>query len=517
MRCEEVVKIIEVLRLWELGLSQRQIADSVNCGKSTVGELQKRCKSLGIDYEKASEIAKGSYDKLQDIIYPSLVARNIKDEPDWKAIHDRLMTRPRLKLSYIWEEEYSKSTTDPMSYSQFCRRYSDWLWETGKKVVMPMERMPGYELCVDWAGDKLEKCVIDTGSGELLDAHIFVATLGDSGYPYAEGFPDEKQESWIMANIHALEWIAGVPAIIKPDNCKTGITKPNYYDPIINKAYLEFSQYYNVAIVPARVRRPKDKSVTEGSIGWLEIWLLEWLYGKRFDSFEELNVVIKERVLYLANRPFQKRAGSRAEVYNTVDKPALRPLPANRLEPADYVKRKVPDNYHVEYDKFYYSVPYILYGKDVLMRVTYTTVEVTDVNNCRVALHQRRWTGYRYVTDEAHMPERHRKQREADRRDGDSYRKWASNIGQNTADAIDMLLRSKHVEQVSYRSCMGILHMTYKYGREALEEACRDAVKAGDVRYMAIKYRIENPPAGKSVEELPLPKHDNLRDPSEFH
>ncbi|MDR0499392.1 MAG: IS21 family transposase [Holophagales bacterium] len=516
MRCKEILKIIEILRLWDLGMTQRQIAASVNCGKSTVGEVQRRCKELGIDCKAASEIAEKSADELHKLIYPSMSVQNIKADPDWQAIHNRLMTRRRLNLRYIWVEEYSNSDGDHMSYSQFCRRYSSWLSDSGKKVVMAMDRAPGYELCVDWAGDVLEKCVFDTGTGKLLDAHIFVATLGDSGYPYAEAFPDEKQESWITANTHALEWICGLPVVIKPDNCKTAVTKSNYYDPVLNPAYLDFSKHYNVAIVPARVRKPKDKSVTEGTIGYLETWLMEWLVGKRFESYGELNVAIRERLMELIKRPFQQRAGSREEVYRLVDLPMLKPLPKDRFEIAEYIKRSVPDNYHVECHDFYYSVPYKMYRQKVTLRVTNTMIDILDINNVRVALHQRRWTGRRYVTDEAHMPPRHRKQREMDRRDGDSYRMWAANIGKSTRAAIDMLLRSHHVEQVSYRSCMGILHMADKHGKEALEEACGHALENGNVRYMAIKKYIESPPTRELAKVLPLPRHENLRDPSEF-
>jgi len=172
--------------------------------------------------------------------------------------------------------------------------------------------------------------------------------------------------------------------------------------------------------------------------------------------------------------------------------------------------------FHVEYKNFYYSVPFILYRKKVTIRATDTMVEILDAGNNRVALHQRKRTGNRYVTNEAHMPERHRKQREADRRDGASYRQWAMSIGKNTWTAIDMLLKSQHVEQVSYRSCMGILQMEKKHGRSALEDACRNAVVAGDVRYATIKRFIENPPRSPGARIVPLPRHENLRDPSEF-
>jgi transposase len=518
MRCEEAVKVIEILRLWDLGLTQRQIAESVNCGKSTVGDIQRRCKELGIDHAMACEIIKEKGgNALNKLIYKSANVLNIKPDPDWETIHKRLLARQRLNLRYIWEEEYVSLCSDHMSYSQFCKRYSAWLSETGKKVVMPMDRKPGYELSVDWAGDILEMCVLDTSSGELLDAHIFVATLGDSGYPYAEAFPDEKQESWIAANIHALEWINGVPAVIKPDNCKVAITSAKYYDPILNPAYHDFAKHYNVAIVPTRIRRPKDKATVEGTIGFLETWLLEWLYGKKFESYTDLNAVIRERLIHLIKRPFEKRAGNREEIYKLFDLPALNQLPKDRFERADYVKRTVPDNYHVEYKKFFYSTPFKLYRQKVTIRATDTMVEILDGSNARVALHQRKFAGQRYVTDETHMPEKHRKQRETDRRDGESYRSWASKIGKNTWNAIDMILKSHHVEQVSYRACMGVLQMEKKHGQAALEEACANAIRIGVINYNSIKRLIENPPGAMDKKILPLPKHANLRAPSEFY
>jgi transposase len=512
------VKIIEILRLWEMGLPQRQIADSVNCGRTTVGEIIRRCKSLGIDCARAAEVAAESGEALRKLVYPAPgAAASAKKDPDWKAVHERLMARRRINLRYIWEEEYRPSATEPMSYSQFCRRYGAWLWDTGKKVVMPMERMPGHELCVDWVGDVLEGCVADAETGGLLGGHIFVAVLGDSSYPYAEAFPDESQDSWIAAHIHALEWLGGVPAVIKPDNCKTAVTKPDYYDPVINAAYLDFSRHYGTAIVPARVRRPRDKAPVESSVGYLETWLMEWLAGKRFDSYGELNGAIRERVLALARRPYQKRAGSREEAFRAVDKPALRPLPASRYERAEYIRRAVPDNYHVECKGFQYSVPHTLYRQTVTIRVTDTMVEVLDASRARVALHQRKRSGGRYATDEAHMPERHRRQREAGARDGASYRRWAAQIGAGAAAAIDALLRSSHAEQTAYKSCMGVLQLAKKHGNAALDAACRQAAEAGDVRYAAIKERVELAAAEKAPEYAPLPRHGNLRDPSEFN
>jgi transposase len=192
-----------------------------------------------------------------------------------------------------------------MSYSQFCRRYKDWKDEAGKNVVMPMNREPGRELFVDWVGDTLD-CVVDESTGELLTAHFFITTLGDSSYPFVEAFPDEKADKWIKGHVDSLRWYGGVPKIIVPDNTRTAVTSARYYDPEINKVYWDFAQHYAVAVVPARIRKPRDKGSVESGVGWLEVWLLEWLRGQVFYSFRELNAAIKKRVKELRQKLFRR-------------------------------------------------------------------------------------------------------------------------------------------------------------------------------------------------------------------
>jgi len=308
-----------------------------------------------------------------------------------------------------------------------------------------------------------------------------------------------------------LEWYGGVPRIITPDNCKTAIKSPAYYDPAFNRSYQDFAVHYGVAIVPARVRKPKDKAAVEGTVGWLETWLLEWLRGKRFASFEELNFVIRERLVTLAARPFEKRAGSRKEIFQSYDKPALKPLPRERYEYAEFKKCRVPDYYHVEYDKFYYSVPYTYYKQEVTVRATLTAVEVYDRRNARIAVHARKSTGSRYSTTDDHMPENHRQAKEAMGRDGDSYRSWAAKIGPNTSAVIDRLLRAAHAEQTAYRSCMGILQRTKNGCAGVVEAACGAAIANGNISYKTVTGAIES-----LSQPTKKPRHENLRQPEEF-
>ncbi len=224
MRCEEPVKILEILRLTEQGYSQRQISQSVKCGKSTVGEIQKRCRNGKLQYEVAALMTN---DEIKMLLYPDSYGRLVKEDPDWSEIHERLQASKRLNLQYLWEE-YKEQDTNGLSYSRFCYRYLGWKNETGKNVIMVQYREPGKELLVDWMGDTLN-CVVDNSTGEMLAAHFFVATLGDSSYPYVEAFPDEKLDKWLLAHVNALRYLGGVPRVIVPDNCKTATTKPHYY------------------------------------------------------------------------------------------------------------------------------------------------------------------------------------------------------------------------------------------------------------------------------------------------
>lgn len=329
-----------------------------------------------------------------------------------------------------------------------------------------------------------------------------------------EAFADEGEESWLAGHVHAFEWIGGVPRIAVPDNCKTAVTKASYYDPHLNPAYWDLAKHYDIAVIPARVRKPRDKATVEGSVGWLETWLLEWLRGQQFFSFEELNLAIRKRVKELVKRPFQKRAGSRQSVFAAVDKPALRPLPQSRYEHVAYIVRRVPDNYHVEYAGRYYSVPYTLHTQKVTLRVSTNMIEVLDDGRVRVALHQRRKSGSLYVTTPAHMPKKHQHQQEFNKRDGNSYRDWAATIGKDTLHVVDTLLSAQSIEESAYRSCMGVLQMGRKHGHERLETACRQARQLGTLTYAAVKGLVESPLAEKKTP--PLPNHENLRSPAEF-
>jgi len=509
--------IREMLRLKLLGLNNTKISISIGKSRPKVIEYLKRAQELGVDWEKVQQI---SDDELFQIFYPDAATpRYKKPDPDFQAIHEEMKRHKSLNLRFMWTE-YKEHDADGLEYSQFCARYRDWAQR--HDVTMVVNREPGYDMQVDWAGDKLE-ILCDRQTGELSKVHFFVTTLGFSGYPYCEAFADEKMPSWIAGHIHALEYYGGIPRILIPDNCKTATSRANYYDPEINKTYQEFSEHYGVAIVPARVAEPQDKPVVEASVGWLETWLLGRLRNKVFFTLAELNEHIATLVWELVNRSFQKRSGSRYSNFMEVDRPALRQLPASRFAQPDWKEFTVPDNYHIPYVDHYYSVPYLYHRQRVAVRATSTMIEIFR-NNLRICSHVRSYSkraNERYVTDPEHMPESHRKYQEFRQWDGERYRSWSMSMGENTGYVVDQMLRAKMFEEQAYKACMGVLQLGSHYGNLRLEAACAKARAMNSCSFSTIQNILKNGQdkvieLNYATDSVPVSHHENERGASYY-
>ena len=516
MRCLDTMIITEILRLKEMNFTLREIGSSVGCSKTTVGEILSRCKECGLTYDDAKA---SSAERLKELIYPDSFGRKqVKEEPDWESIHKRLATSRRLNLQFIWEEEYRPEHPDGYSYSRFCARYNDWKDKTGKHVILAQEREPGKELFIDWMGDTLP-CVMDYATRELHEAHFFVTTLGEGSYPFVEAFPDETQMNWNQAHVDALNWYGGVPKVFVPDNCKTAVIHTSLYDPMINQAYMALARHYQVAVMPARVRKPKDKPSVESGVGWLETWLLEWLTGKLYYSYEALNHDIRERLLELVEKNFKHRPGSRKSIFLALDKPALRPLPKDAFESYETTMVKtVGNNYHVQYDGFYYSVPYSYYNQGVYIHAYAKRIEIFDCMGNRIAFHNRHFSGKRYVTTFEHMPKNHQAVVEFGRYDGAYYRSQARWIGASASQFVETLLSNAEFEEQAYKSCMAVISFSRKYGKERTEKACAKAIALHSVTYTTLKNILKNGQDKKPVKsfdssdaDTPTPYHENLR------
>jgi len=513
MRCLDIMNVTEILRLRTLHFTFRDIGQALGISKTTAGAILKRCQECDLTYESASAM---SADAIKRLIYPdSFGPKQVKNEPNWESYYTRMRTDKRLNLAYIWQEEYRIENPDGYSYSRFCAKYNEWKDRSGKNVVLPQEREPGKELFIDWIGDKLP-CVIDHRTGEALEAHFFVTTLGDSSYPFVEAFPDETQLSWNQGHIDAFNWYGGIPKILVPDNCKTAVTHSNLYDPQINHAYRDLARHYGVAVIPARVRKPRDKASVESSVGWLETWLLEWLSNKHYFSFSALNVDIQERVRELAKKNFKHRLGSRESNFIALDKPALRPLPKDPFQAFETSRcSKVPNNYHVKWDGFYYSVPHAFFNRSIYIHAYSRKIEIFDEAGNRIAVHTRRYSGRRYVTNPEHMPTNHRAIFEFNKYDGDYYRRRAFAIGKHTGSFVSFLLDNVEFEEQAYKSCMAVINFCKKYGNDRVDMACKKAIVLKSISYTTLNNILKNgqekTPIKKSFTETPITHHENLR------
>jgi transposase len=466
-----MTKYREILRLASLGLSQQDIADSSGSSKKTVNRVLRRAKELNIFWplepnETDAVLAGKFFPPSQDQV------SSTKRMPDFDYIQKELL-RDGVTKKLLWTEyleECRQSGDEPLMYSQFC--YHIQQDEQKRRATMHISRKPGEQIEVDWAGDPAH--IIDPDTGEIRPAYLFVGVLTYSQYPYVEAFINEKLPSWIAAHVHMYEYFGGVTRILVPDNTKTAVIHNNkWYDQELNTVYHEMAEHYNTAVIPARVKAPKDKPNVEGSVGNISTWITAALRNEQFFSLAELNRAIRRKLEEFANRPFQKKEGTRYEIFRNEELPLLAKLPATPYELAVWKQATVQFNYHISVDGMLYSVPYEFIKRKVDVRVTDTVIEIF-YNHNRIASHRRLYGRKgQYSTVTEHMPQDHQKYLEWN---GDRFRKWAERIGTNTCKVVNAILASQRVEQQSYRSCMGLLKLADKYTSQRLEAACQKAL-----------------------------------------
>jgi transposase len=373
----------------------------------------------------------------------------------------------------------------------------------------------GEKLFVDYAGHTLP--VIDPRTGEIRSAQIFVAVLGASNYTYAEATWSQSLPDWIGSHQRSFTFFGGLPELIVPDNLLSGVTKAHRYEPDLNPTYLEMATHYGVAIVPARVRKPKDKAKAEVGVQIVERWILAALRNHTFFSLTELNQTIQQLVLKLNQRPFKKLPGSRGELFQSLDKPALKALPLTPYIYAEWKLVRVHIDYHVDIEGHYYSVPYRLVKQQLDARITENTIEVFNKGE-RVASHLRSWLKGHHTTLNAHRPEAHRHYGDWS---PERFISWAEKIGSATGQVITVVLQERRHPEQGYRSCLGILRLAKAYSDARLEAACTRALLLGTCRYKSIESMLKHGLDSKPVlveEESALPQqHENVRGSEYYH
>ena len=486
-------KTTEIVRLkYEGGLTHRQIARSCGVSRGTVSNYLDRLEKAGLGWPLPEGLDE---EQLQSLLFPDASEgfRPTRVLPDMEAIHKDLH-RKHVTLRLLWEE-YRAEYPEGYGYTQFCEHYKRW--KAQLDVTLRQHHPAGEKTFLDWAGQSPEW--IDPQTGEVCPASLFIAVLGASSYTYAEAFPDQQLCHWIDAHIHAFEFYGGVTRLLVPDNPRTAVTKPCYYEPEIHPTYEEMARFYGTAVLPTRTNAPRDKAKAESAVLHAERRILARMRNRTFFSIAEINTGIRGFLKELNHQPFQKIQGSRFELFKELDQPVLGPLPARRYEIGEWRKAKANIDYHVQVDWHFYSVPYTLTQQDLDVRLGARTVEIFHKGH-RVAVHMRSHIRGGFTTDPAHRPKSHQKHLEWT---PGRLIEWARSIGPLCSQAVAHLLESKPHPEQGYRACLGIMRLARAYGVERIEAACRRALALEVCTYKSIKSILKT-----KLDQQPLPGED---------
>ena len=497
-------KISEVLRLrFDLKRSHRDISKALNISASTVGDYLIRAKTARIEWPLPENLTE---EELYGRLFPQ-VAQVTRDRPlpDLEKVHCELR-RKAMTLRLLWRE-YREIHANGLSYSQYCERYRAYVKQISP--VMRQVHKAGEKTFVDYAGMTVPW--LDLATGEIKEAQIFVGALGASQFIFAEATSSQKIPDWVQSHIRMWEYFGGVSVMVVPDNLRSGVTKSHLYDPDINANYQHLGEYYGFAIVPARIIEPKDKAKVENAVGIIERQILAAMRDLTFTSIAEINTAIQPRLLTLNNQLFQKMKTSRRVLFDTIDKPALKPLPAEKYQYAEWCHAKIHIDYHFIFDDHFYSVPYKYIHHEVEIRSTSTTVECFYQGN-RIVAHMRSHAKYKYTTLNEHMPKSHLVHAEWT---PERMKRWADKIGPSTNQFIDHMIVSRAFPEQAFRACLGVLRLGTRYGEGRLEKACAIAYEAGATRYKNVESILKNKLDCATTTEpasiAATPVHENIR------
>jgi len=449
---------------------------------------------------------------VESRLFPEKPVKNERPVPCWPEVQKALKGSKSVTLLLLWEE-YKQEYPGGYEYSRFCYLYNKWLEKSD--LVMRQVHRAGEKLFVDYCG---ETVTIRLKNGETRQAQIFVAVLGASNYTYAEATLSQSLEDWVGANRRALEFLGGVPTAIVPDNLRSAVDKPDRYEPLINRTYEQFASHYGTVIAPARSRHPKDKGKVEVGVQLVERWILARLKRMRkegFFSLEELNTAISGLLERLNSKPFQKLQGCRQSLFESLDKPALQPLPALAYEDAKWGKARAGNDYHIEVENVYYSVPYQLAKRILEWRQTERCLEIFHKGK-RIAAHPRSREGTRTLKE--HLAPPHLAMHHA--MSPEKLFDWAGGTGPFTESFCREVIAGSPIN--GWRRCAGLKPLSAQYGTDRLEKACQRALQLGSPSLKTVRSILNNNmeskilPGSVSNEDPLVESHENLRGPDYY-
>ena len=514
-----VRKLKEILRLkFQAQLAHRQIALSLHISPSTVSYYLNRAAQLGILTWPLSE----SWDdvSLARAFLNTRAVHNTqhKPTPNWALLHQELKKTGQkgVTLELLWQEYAERHSGSHYSYNHFCRLYKEWA-----ALLQPSMRqthIAGEKLFVDYCGQTMP--IVDPHTGEILyRAQIFVAVLGASNYTFAEATRSQQLDDWVMSHKRAFEFFGGVPLLVVPDCLKSAVSVARNTDPDLNPTYQMLAAHFATAIMPARPRKPKDKSKAEVGVQIVTRWILAVLRHETFHSLAQLNQRMGELLTRLNQKSFQKLPGCRASLFAELDAPALKPLPDYPYHYTKVVPVLVGKDYHVDLEKHYYSVPYALQGKRLEAHLAEHTVTLYHAGKI-VAEHQRSHHKGQHSSLREHMPAHHQALLEWS---PERLLGWAASIGPYTTHWVDGFIRQAEHSTQAVRPCLALLGQSKTYGKERLEAAClrghlTGANRLHNIRSM-LKHGLEEQQLIANERQDPLQdiRHDNVHGEHYFH
>lgn len=475
-------KIKEVLRLlWDCHQNTRAVAASVRVSPSTVLDYKYRAHAAGLVWPLPVDLDDVELERL--LFPPQSAFKDVERTlPDWAYVYKEMKSHKGNTLQLLWHE-YKSSNPEGYQYSRFCELFREW--QGSLSIAMRQEYVAGEKLFVDYAGTTIP--VWDAEAKCVRNAQLFIGALGASSLVFADVTWTQTLPDWIGSHVRMYEFLDGVTEIIVPDNLKSGVKTPCFYDPDINPTYLAMAQHYGTVVIPARIKKPKDKPKAEQSVQLATRWILAPLRKRTFLCLSALRKAVSERLEIINNKTMRQIGKSRRELFNEIEKAALKPLPATRYEYAEYKKARVHIDYHVEVEGHYYSAPFQLRRKEVDAWSTSTTVEIF-FGGSRVASHKKSSLKGRHTTLNEHMPPNHRAYKEWS---PERFRSWGASIGNNAAIFVDRVFEKRTHPAQAFRLCLGVLSLAKKYGAARLDAACERALTANSVVYRTIKHVLE--------------------------
>lgn len=505
-------KIKKFLQLYQAGNSLRQISSITSMSRNTIYKYKEMLDKHPLSYK---ELIQCSDKELSSIVYPPAEEKPVHEQLyGMFAGMEKKLRKKGVTKYFLWEQ-YKSQYPQGVQYSQFCEHFRRY--EQSQQLSYVMEHKAGDKVMVDFAGTKLY--LTDPQTGERKAVEFFVAILPCSQLTYAEACYSQQTPDFLPCVASALNYFGGVPNALVTDNLKPAVNRASKYDPEINRSMADFALHYDIAVLPTRARKPKDKALVESAINILYSRIYAPLYDQEFTSLRDLNKAIRRLLDDHNNKKFENKPFSRRQQFEEFEAGELKPLPRQLFELRTYQEARVHPNCHVllSKDKHHYSVPYQYVGQKVQIAYCSKSVEIYHKYD-RIASHSRNRINFKYTTNALHLHPRHQYYKQWSE---DFFKEKSLEIGQDTRMLIEQIFQqNKHPEQ-GFKTCQGVLHLAQKHGNDKVEQAASLCLEYDMVSYRKLEHIISlyNDPQFLSEEENESPIvliHENLRGASYY-